>query len=86
MHADEQDIDAALVRRLVATRFPEWMDLPIELVQSVATNNAIYRLGDETAVRLPRIPSANRRGRTGASLAAATPSTAPRKAAVAASV
>jgi hypothetical protein len=32
MHADEQDIDAALVRRLVATRCPEWMDLPIEAV------------------------------------------------------
>jgi aminoglycoside phosphotransferase (APT) family kinase protein len=58
MHADEVDIDAALVRRLVAAQFPQWTDLPLEPVQSAGTDNAIYRLGDELAVRLPRIPSA----------------------------
>ena len=55
MHADEVDIDVALVRRLLAAQFPQWADLPIEPVRSAGTDNAIYRLGDEMAVRLPRI-------------------------------
>jgi aminoglycoside phosphotransferase (APT) family kinase protein len=54
MHADEVDIDAALVGRLVASQFPEWADLPLEPVRFFGTDNAIYRLGDEMAVRLPR--------------------------------
>lgn len=55
MHADEVDIDSALVGRLLATQFPHWADLPVEPVQSAGTNNAIYRLGEGLAVRLPRI-------------------------------
>lgn len=55
MHADEIDIDASLVGRLLAAQFPQWADLPIEPVASAGTDNAIYRLGDEMAVRLPRI-------------------------------
>ena len=58
MHADEADIDTALVRRLVAGRFPEWADLPIEPVPSSGTDHAMFRLGDELAVRLPRRPGA----------------------------
>lgn len=56
MHDDELDIDASLVRRLVATQFPQSADGPIEPVQSAGTENAIFRLGDELAARLPRIP------------------------------
>lgn len=48
-------IDLALVRRLVATRFPQWSALPAEPVQSAGTDNAIYRLGDNMTVRLPRV-------------------------------
>jgi len=55
MHADEVDTDVALVRRLLAAQFPQWADLPIDPVQSAGTDNAIYRLGDQMAVRLPRI-------------------------------
>jgi aminoglycoside phosphotransferase (APT) family kinase protein len=55
MHADEVHTDASLVRRLLAAQFPEWADLSLERVQSAGTDNAIYRLGDELAVRLPRI-------------------------------
>ncbi|HKP51994.1 MAG TPA: aminoglycoside phosphotransferase family protein [Chloroflexia bacterium] len=55
MHADEVETDASLVRRLLAAHFPHWADLPIEPVQSAGTDNAIYRLGDDMAVRLPRI-------------------------------
>jgi aminoglycoside phosphotransferase (APT) family kinase protein len=58
MHADEFGIDVVLVRRLVAAQFPQWADLSIEPVRSAGTDNAIYRLGDEMAVRLPRIAGA----------------------------
>ncbi|WP_329427102.1 aminoglycoside phosphotransferase family protein [Streptosporangium sp. NBC_01495] len=54
MHADEMEHDVPLVRRLVATRFPRWADLPVEPFDSSGTDNAIYRLGDDMAVRLPR--------------------------------
>ena len=54
MHADEVDTDVPLVRRLVAAQFPRWADLPIEPVRSGGTDNAIYRLGNDMAARLPR--------------------------------
>src|SRR3954452_11297452 len=55
MHADELDIDAVLVRRLLAQQFPEWAGLSLEPVRSAGTDNAIFRLGDDMCVRLPRI-------------------------------
>ena len=55
MHPDEAHIDADLVRRLIAAQFPDWADLRIATVTSAGTDNAIYRLGDEMAVRLPRV-------------------------------
>ncbi|MFE0178808.1 aminoglycoside phosphotransferase family protein [Streptomyces sp. NPDC059002] len=54
MHADEADIDEELVRRLVGARFPEWAALPVELVESAGTSHAMYRLGADLVVRLPR--------------------------------
>ena len=55
MHVDEVDTDASLVSRLLAAQFPQWADLPIEPVPSAGTDNALFRLGDDMAVRLPRI-------------------------------
>jgi aminoglycoside phosphotransferase (APT) family kinase protein len=55
MHADELATDAGLVRRLLAEQFAEWADLPIEPVPSSGTDNALYRLGLDMVVRLPRI-------------------------------
>jgi aminoglycoside phosphotransferase (APT) family kinase protein len=55
MHAGEVDTDGSLVRRLLSTQFPQWGDLAIDPVHSAGTDNAIYRLGDDMAVRLPRI-------------------------------
>jgi len=55
MHAAEVDTDPSLVGRLLAAQFPHWADLPIEPVRSAGTDNAIYKLGDDMAVRLPRI-------------------------------
>lgn len=54
MHADEVDIGAPLVRRLLAAQFPHWRDLPLEPVLPRGTDNALYRLGDDMVVRLPR--------------------------------
>jgi aminoglycoside phosphotransferase (APT) family kinase protein len=54
MHPDEVESDAPLVRRLLAGQFPEWAALPVERVTWAGTDNALYRLGDELVVRLPR--------------------------------
>jgi aminoglycoside phosphotransferase (APT) family kinase protein len=59
MHVDELHTDVALVRRLLAGQFPEWAALPLERVLSSGTDNALYRLGDDMVVRLPRIRSAS---------------------------
>src|SRR5579885_2354336 len=58
MHADEVDVDISLVRRLLAAQFPQWADFPLQPVRSAGTDNAIFRLGDNMAVRLPRIEAA----------------------------
>jgi aminoglycoside phosphotransferase (APT) family kinase protein len=55
VHAGEVATDASLVGRLIAAQFPDWADLHVERVPSAGTDNAIYRLGDDMAVRLPRI-------------------------------
>jgi aminoglycoside phosphotransferase (APT) family kinase protein len=55
MHDGEVDIDARLVRRLVATQFPRFRGLPVRAARSTGTVNAIYRLGDRLCVRLPRV-------------------------------
>ncbi|MFD4026445.1 aminoglycoside phosphotransferase family protein [Streptomyces sp. NPDC058576] len=47
-------IEPSLVRGLVAAQFPHWADLPVEAVDASGTVNAIYRLGRDKAVRLPR--------------------------------
>lgn len=56
LHADEITTDATLVRQLLAAQFPQWAELAIEPVASAGTENAIYRLGDDMAVRLPLRP------------------------------
>lgn len=46
-------IDAGLVRRLVASQFPHWRDLPIRPVIPGGWDNRTFRLGEAMAVRLP---------------------------------
>jgi aminoglycoside phosphotransferase (APT) family kinase protein len=55
MHENEFHIDEALVQRLLAKQFPDWANLPLKSVPSAGTDNALYRLGNEMVVRLPRI-------------------------------
>lgn len=58
MHDDELDIAKPLVSRLIAEQFPAWAGLPLEPVASAGTDNALYRLGKDKVMRLPRHASA----------------------------
>src|SRR2546430_2011408 len=76
MHADEVDITDDLVKRLLEAQFPKWAGLSIERVRSAGTDHAMYRLGEEKAVRIPRVSWAveqaekeHRAGRHGVGLA-----------------
>lgn len=51
--ATNMDIDALLVRRLVAAQFPQWAHLPIRPVEVGGIDNRTFHLGDEMSVRLP---------------------------------
>ena len=53
---DDIEINATLVRRLLAAQFPRWADLPIVPVRSAGAVNAIHRPGDDMVVRIPIVP------------------------------
>ncbi|HFL2713403.1 TPA: aminoglycoside phosphotransferase family protein [Legionella pneumophila] len=55
MHENELEIDEHLVRTLLKGQCPQWADLPISPIKSSGTDNALFRLGTEYVVRLPRI-------------------------------
>lgn len=55
MHADEADIDAQLVRRLLSAQFPSFAHLPLAPVTTSGTDHALFRLGVNMVVRMPRI-------------------------------
>ena len=55
MHVNEVPIDVSLVRGLVSSQFPEFSDRSIEIVEPWGTDNAIFRIGEDHVVRLPRI-------------------------------
>lgn len=60
MHPDEVVVDPAVVRRLLTEQFPEWADLSLGEVRPWGTDNAVYRLGEDKVVRLPRTPRTSR--------------------------
>ena len=47
-------VNPALVRRLLASQFAEWADLPLRRLHPAGSDNLIYRLGEDMTVRLPR--------------------------------
>jgi len=55
MHENEVEVDVVLVRRLLEAQFPDWAELELHPVHPAGTDNAIFRLGEGMAVRLPRI-------------------------------
>jgi aminoglycoside phosphotransferase (APT) family kinase protein len=58
MHADEIDIGPALAKSLVARQFPHLANLPIRKLSSAGTENTIFRLGENLAIRMPRVAGA----------------------------
>ena len=54
MHVDEVATSEVLVLHLLELQFPQWVGLEVKRVRSAGTDNALYRLGDEMVVRLPR--------------------------------
>ncbi|MFE8961155.1 aminoglycoside phosphotransferase family protein [Streptomyces iakyrus] len=58
MHEDELAVDVSLVGRLIAGQFPRWAGLPLRRLESSGTENAMFRLGADKVVRLPRHPRA----------------------------
>jgi aminoglycoside phosphotransferase (APT) family kinase protein len=55
LHEGETGIDRTLVAGLVRSQTPQFAGLPLSRVESMGTVNAIYRLGDDLCVRLPRV-------------------------------
>jgi hypothetical protein len=56
MQADEIHITAGLAGGLITEQFPQWAGLPLHPVASAGTVHALYRLGDDMVIRLPRVP------------------------------
>ena len=56
LHDDEFTIDVRLVRALVDRTLPECASLPLSPLRWSGSSNALFRLGEELLVRLPRQP------------------------------
>lgn len=56
LHSNEFPINEDLVRRLIGEQMPQWVGLPLDRMETSGTVNAIFRLGDDKVVRLPRTP------------------------------
>jgi aminoglycoside phosphotransferase (APT) family kinase protein len=56
LHDDEIPIDVELVRRLVDAAFPQHAALSLTRLDASGSTNALFRLGDDLLVRLPRQP------------------------------
>ncbi len=60
LHDDELRIDNSLVRSLLATRSPAYAELPLRRLEATGSTNALFRLGDDLLVRMPRQPGGTR--------------------------
>ena len=58
MHPGQLAVTLGTVRELVDAQFPWWRRLAIKPVDSQGTVNAIFRVGDQFAARLPLEPDA----------------------------
>jgi aminoglycoside phosphotransferase (APT) family kinase protein len=56
LHDDELDLDVPLVRSLVHSLSPAYDDLPLRRLEASGSTNALFRLGGDLLVRLPRQP------------------------------
>ena len=56
LHSDEIAIDVELVRALVGRAMPAYADAQVRRLAASGSTNALFRLGDDLLVRLPRQP------------------------------
>lgn len=56
LHSDELSIDVTLARRLVDTAFPDYAGRDLTPTRDTGSSNALFRLGNDMLVRLPRQP------------------------------
>jgi aminoglycoside phosphotransferase (APT) family kinase protein len=56
LHDDEIPIGTGLVRALVDRAMPHYCDLPVRRLDPGGSSNALFRLGEDLLVRLPRQP------------------------------
>ena len=56
LHADEIEMDLPLVRALVDRALPDHAGRPLRALHASGSSNALFRLGDDLLVRLPRQP------------------------------
>lgn len=55
MHNNELEINEHLVHLLLKSQCPHWAHLTTKPIASSGTDNALFRLGDDYVVRLPRV-------------------------------
>lgn len=56
LHDDELGVDPDMVRQLVRQSLPQYADMSLAPLGFSGSSNALFRLGDELLVRLPRQP------------------------------
>jgi aminoglycoside phosphotransferase (APT) family kinase protein len=56
LHDDEIEVDEQLVRRLLGTLSAAYEGLPLRRFDAAGSTNALFRLGDDLLVRMPRQP------------------------------
>ena len=56
LHDDELTVDLDLVRALLGDLHPEWARLPVQRLASTGSTNALFRVGGDLLVRVPRQP------------------------------
>ena len=55
MHKNEFNIDEPLIANLLGQQCPDFSALPLAKIKHYGTDNAIFRIGDKYAIRLPRV-------------------------------
>jgi aminoglycoside phosphotransferase (APT) family kinase protein len=55
MHDNEFEVEDILVYTLLKSQCSRWANLPLKAVTSSGTDNALFRLGGDYVVRLPRV-------------------------------
>lgn len=81
LHEGELAADASTVAALLESQAPRLARLPIRPIDAIGTVNRVFRLGDDLAVRLPRLPAGGadleREARVVPAVAAALPVAVP---------